>query len=104
MYIESKGDGLEGSARIGRVTFSKTGRTLYYQDKKFQSLKGRGFKENYYEVESGEHYWISGPKKNGEDRLYAGGEIVEIDADVREEYWTKIRNQPQNSRKATTRG
>ena len=28
MYIECKSDGLTGPARIGRVTFSKTGRTL----------------------------------------------------------------------------
>jgi hypothetical protein len=96
MYIESKDDGLNGSARIGRVTFSKTGSTIYYQGRSFQSLKGKGFKSNYYEVETGEHYWISGPKKNGCDRLYGGSLPVEIDDDVREEYWGEIRQQPQN--------
>jgi len=96
MYIESKGDGLNGSARIGRVTFSKTGSTIYYQGKSFQSLKGKGFKSNYFEMESGEHYWISGPKKNGCDRLYGGSLPVEIDDDVREAYWSEIRQQPQN--------
>lgn len=65
MYIESKGRGLTGPARIGRVTFSKTGATLTYAGRSFQSLKGDGFKSNYFDVESGEHYWISGPKKNG---------------------------------------
>jgi hypothetical protein len=30
MYIESKASGLTGSARIGRVTFSKCYATLYY--------------------------------------------------------------------------
>lgn len=40
MYVERKADGLTGRARIGRVTFSKTGRTLYYQGRTFQSLKG----------------------------------------------------------------
>ena len=29
MYIESKAEGLSGPARIGRVTFNRTGRTLY---------------------------------------------------------------------------
>ena len=91
MYIESKGDGLNGSARIGRVIFSKTGSTIYYQGKSFQSLKGKGFKSNYFEVETGEHYWISGPKKNGCDRLYGGSLPIEIDGDVREEYWSEIR-------------
>src|SRR5258706_11035759 len=92
MYIESKGNNLYGPARIGRVTYSKTGQSLYYQDKRFETLKGNGFKANYYEVESGECYWISGCKKTGADALYST--IVEVDEDVREEYWTLIRNKP----------
>lgn len=101
MYIEDKSDELNGSARIGRVAFSKTGSTIYYQGKSFQSLKGHGFKANYFEVETGEHYWISGPKKNGGDRLYQSSLPVEINDDVREEYWHEIRQRPQNSLKQT---
>lgn len=95
MYIERKAGKLTGPARIGRVTLSKTGRTLYYRGQKFQSLKGRGFKSNYYEVDSREDYWISGPKRNGGDALYGGNIPIEIDEDVREEYWRNIRRQPQ---------
>ncbi len=95
MYIESKSEGLEGSARIGRITFSKTGSTLYYRGKAFQSLKGDGFKANYFEMETGDRYWISGPRKDGQDRLYGGSLSVEVDDDVREEYWTTIREMPQ---------
>src|SRR4051812_2961811 len=58
MYIECKAGGLTGAARIGRVTFSKTGRTLYYRGQKFQSLKGAGFKSNYYDMVTGKDYWI----------------------------------------------
>src|SRR6185503_298428 len=94
MYIECKAGGLTGAARIGRVTFSKTGRTLYYRGQTFQSLKGAGFKSNYYCVESGEDYWISGPKRRGGDALYGGSTPIEIDEDVREEYWREIRRQP----------
>jgi len=91
MYIENKSGGLTGGeARIGRVTFSKSGSTLYYQGRTFQSLKGTGFKANYYDIESGEQFWISGPKKNGADGLYGGGATV-IDDDVVEEYWRDIR-------------
>lgn len=91
MYIESKADGLTGPARIGRVSFSKTGRTLCYGGRCFQSLKGAGFKANYYDVDTGEQYWISGPRKDGADRLYGERTPVEIDEDVREEYWRDIR-------------
>jgi hypothetical protein len=94
MYIECKAGSLTGVARIGRVTFSKTGRTLYYRGLTFQSLKGAGFKSNYYEVETRDDYWISGPKRKGGDRLYGSVLPVEIDEDVREEYWQEIRKQP----------
>ena len=80
-----------GPARIGRVTFSKTGRTIYYKGKAFRSLKGSGICSNYFDVETREEYWISGPKKNGEDRHWAGSGKVEIDEDVREAYLRDIR-------------
>lgn len=94
MYIESKADGLTGPARIGRVTFSKTGRTLYYGGRSFRSLKGAGYKSNYFDVETGDEYWISGPRKDGVDRLYGEPTPVVIDDDVREEYWKTIRGRP----------
>jgi hypothetical protein len=102
MYIEYKGNELTGPGRIGRVAFSKTGDTLYYAGKAFQSLKGSGFKANYFDVETSEQYWISGPKKNGEDSLYATNISTEIDEDVREEYWTEIRKKPQLKHQAHT--
>ncbi|MDV6332050.1 1-deoxy-D-xylulose-5-phosphate synthase [Asticcacaulis sp. 201] len=92
MYVENKSESLNGEARIGRVTLSKTGKSLTYQGRNFQSLKGNGFRANYYDIETGEEFWISGPRKDGQDRLY-GGNIppVEIDADIADEYWSKIR-------------
>jgi hypothetical protein len=95
MYIEDKSGGLVGPARIGRVTFSKTGRTIYYRGRSFQSLKGQGFKANYYDVETGEHFWISGPKREGGDSLYVSNVPTEIDDDVREEYWRDVRGLPE---------
>ena len=90
MYIEYKGGGILGHGRIGRVYFSKSGKSLYYRNQRFASLKGRGFKSNYYDVDTGEEYWISGFKKNQNDRLYGGNKGVEIDDDVREEYLSMI--------------
>jgi hypothetical protein len=101
MYIEDKSGQLVGPARIGRVTFSKTGKSLYYKGRAFRSLKGSGFKANYYEVDSGDHFWISGPKKNGADGLY-GPRPTPIDDDVREQYWTLIRELPEKKSKKFT--
>lgn len=91
MYIEAK-TGLEGDARIGRVYFSKSGSTLYYKGQRFRSLKGKGYKANYYDLETGDHYWISGPKKDRNDRLYGGCGGVEIDSDVYAEYCRYLRS------------
>jgi hypothetical protein len=88
MYIETKPDGVSGPARIGRVKFSKTGRSLYYRGRCYESFQG-GFKANYFDSETRQEVWISGCKKKGGDRLYPG--LIEIDEDVREEYWTEIR-------------
>jgi hypothetical protein len=98
MYMERKAGKLTGDARIGRVTFSKSGQTLYYRGQTFRSLKGAGFKSNYLEIDSGEDYWISGPRKDGADRLYGERIPVEIDDDVREEYWSRIRGLPGRSK------
>lgn len=102
MYLENKSEGLSGPARIGRVTFSKSGKSIYYRARTFQSLKGGGFKSNYFDYDAGEAFWISGPRKDGLDRLYGERVPVEIDEDVRDEYWTTIREQPENRAKSTT--
>jgi len=47
-----------------------------------------------HNVDTGEDYWISGPKRNGGDALYGGSTPIEIDDDIREEYWRAIRRQP----------
>jgi hypothetical protein len=98
MYIERKvpGSGDTGPARIGRVQFSKTGRTLYYGGRAFQRVKGGAPYGNYSDVETGEVYWISGCKKDGADRHRWARQTdpVEIDEDVRREYWTLIRGEP----------
>jgi hypothetical protein len=94
MYIENKQE-LTGEARIGMVTFSKTGKSVHYKGNTFETLKGTGFKSNYFNTQTGEHYWISGCKKDGTDRLYGERLPIYIDDDVREEYWTQIRNLPE---------
>jgi len=113
MYIENKG-GHEsthwwgtttsparstGPGRIGRVTFSKSGRSLTYRGKEFS--KATEFKANYC-CETEEWFWISGPKKRGGDALYATNIPIEIDEDVREEYWMEIRKQPERKHETRT--
>lgn len=98
MYIECKAKSCTGPARIGLVTFSKTGRTLYYKGQEFQSIKVPGPESNYTDQATGEEYWISSCKKDersGESKHYGEQVPVEIDDDVREEYWKDIKGQPE---------
>ena len=94
MYIECKSENHDdGPARIGRVTFSKTGRTIYYNGKSFQSCNGQGIGANYFEVDTGDEYWISGVRKDRQDRLYGGClHEVEVDDDAKAEYLRLIQS------------
>ncbi len=84
-YIELKtGWSDDGPAWIGHVKESRSGSTLYFNDHAFQRC--RGASGNYVDVETGEDYWISGVKKNGEDRHWAGHGKVRIDRRLVPEY------------------
>ncbi len=99
MYIECKARGLRGPGRIGRVRFSQSGKTVYYQGREL--MRFQGYKANHFDVVTGDEYWISGCKKRGGDRLYSG--VIEIDEDVREMYWTEIRGLPECKDQTTLR-
>jgi hypothetical protein len=43
MYVERKTESLNGPARIGRVAYSKSGRTLKYEGRKFGKVKSGHF-------------------------------------------------------------
>jgi len=89
-YIEVKsGHSDNGPALIGYVTPSKTGRTLYFNGRGFMKLKGQRRGEaggNYIDMETGESFWVSGVKKNGEDRHWAGSGKVLVEAAALSDY------------------
>ena len=75
-----------GPAWIGVCSTSKSGATIYFNGHAFKSLGGQGSSGNYYDVETGEEYWISGVKKNNQDRHRAGSGKILIDASAIEQY------------------
>ena len=101
MYIERKAGSLTGQARIGRVTFNRTGRTIFYRDQVFRRIVGGGFKSNYFDEATGEDYWISGCKRRGGDSLYVSNVPIEIDEEVRVEYWRDVRGMPERVNEKT---
>jgi hypothetical protein len=63
MYIESKAESLQAPARIGRVTFTTSGKGIYYKGREL--YRTSGFKANYAEAATHDPYWISGPHRGG---------------------------------------
>lgn len=94
MWIEHKVDGIAGPARIGWVKVKDGGKRIEYKEQTFRTLSGRGFKANFYDMKTGEHYWITGCGKDGRNALYSTE--VKIDDDALEEYWVNIRKKPEN--------
>jgi len=85
MYVELKsGFNDNGPAWIGRVAYSKSGQTIYFNGRAFK--KSAGISGNYHDIETGEEYWISGVKKNQQDRHWAGSGKVMIDKICIDEY------------------
>lgn len=91
MYVENKAGALDGEGRIGWVERSRTGRSYVYRGRRLLKTKS-GYKYNCVDEETGDEYWVSGPHRDGADKLYGG--VVQIDEDARVEYWTTIRDQP----------
>lgn len=87
MYIENKEGYIdEYSAHIGWVSFSKTGKTVYYRDKVLNRIKRGGIYGNHMDEFTGEEYWVSGIKKRGSNMHWAESVHMQIDSDAQEEY------------------
>lgn len=93
-YIELKsGHSDIGPAWIAYVEQSKSGRTLYFNGRGLIKLKGQRRGEsggNYIDMETGQSFWVSGVKKNGQDRHWAGSGKILVEATALTEYLKAI--------------
>jgi hypothetical protein len=79
MYVENKDGDIDGvPARIGWVSFSRTGLTIYYRGR---TLTRGGICGNYYDLDRGEDYWVSGVKERGSNVHWAEPTTVCVDPD-----------------------
>lgn len=91
MYIEHKTNQNDrGEAWIGRVEFSKTGQTIYFNKQALKKSGSQGIYGNFYDLETGEEYWVSGVKKDGQDRHWSGAGKIKIDRSVTQEYLSLV--------------
>lgn len=90
MYVENKHGDIDGAdARIGWVTFSKTGKSVYYRGRVLG--KANLSSGNFMDIETRETYWVSGVKKRGSNTHWAESAVsVLVDEDAQEAYWAHI--------------
>jgi hypothetical protein len=72
MYVQLKTgyDTDLGPVWISRVRFTRTWRTAYFHGRTLRRVTGTAnanLDSNFYDVNSGDQYWISGPKRDRTD-------------------------------------
>ena len=93
MFIQLKTgfDVDRGTSRIGWVEFTRSWKTARYQGRELR--RAQGLDSNFYDIATGEAFWISGPKRNQTDTRY-GPATTAVDADAREAYEAFLRGGP----------
>ena len=82
-FVELKtGYSDDGPAWIAYVRVSRSMLTIYFNGRALKRVE-RG---RYRDVETGEVFWVSGVKKNGEDRHWAGSGKVMVEKSAVPEY------------------
>lgn len=88
-YVECKtGFNHDGPAWIGRVIFSKSGQTVYFNGRAFR--RRAGVQGNFFDLDNGDEYWISGIKKDMADRHRFGAGKVMVERSAIAEYLKAI--------------
>lgn len=90
MYLQLKtGHDLDrGPAWIARVRFTRTWRTAYVHGRTLHRVTGTiraNFDSNFYDVCTGEGFWISGPKRDRTDGRYSKEQPL-VDDDAKAAY------------------
>jgi len=85
IYVELKtGYSDNGPAWIGNGFYNRTRKTVYFNGQVF--CRSQGISSNHIDLETRDEYWISGVKKNGTDRHWAGTGTIMIDQSVVDDY------------------
>jgi len=81
-----------GPCWISRIRFSKTWQTAYWRGKTLRRWTGL-VDANFFDAETHEEYWLSGPHRDRRDTRYSNV-LPEVDDDIREDYERFLSGQP----------
>lgn len=85
-----------GPAWIARVEFSRSWRSLTFHGRRLRRVSGRAnanYDANFYDVDTGEEYWVSGPKRDRTDARYSSQQPA-IDDDAQDAYKAFLSGSP----------
>lgn len=89
MYVQLKtGQDVDRSCLDFACSFSRSWRTLTFHGKRLRRVTGTKFANadaNFSDIESGDHYWVSGPKRDRTDGRYSSQQPI-VDEDARDAY------------------
>jgi hypothetical protein len=90
MYVQLKSgyNTDAGPSWIGWVRFTRTWRTAYFHGRTLRRVTGTAyanFDANFYDAETGEEFWISGPKRDRTDGRYRH-QLPLVEEDARAAY------------------
>ncbi|WP_285490017.1 hypothetical protein [Amycolatopsis taiwanensis] len=93
MYVQLKSgyDIDQGPSWIGWVRFSKTWQTAYFHGRTLRRWRGMS-DANFFDVETHEEFWLSGPKRDRSDGRYSSQQ-PRVDEDAREAYEAFLRGE-----------
>lgn len=85
MFIQQKTgfDIDQGPSWIGWVNFNRSWKTARFRGRELRRFQG--IDSNFYDVETGDWFWLSGPKRDRTDARY-GPRAHDVDDDAREAY------------------
>jgi len=94
MFIQLKtGYNLDrGPSWIGWVDFNRSFKTARYRGRELRRAPGM-FDANFFDVETEEEFWLSGPKRDRTDTRY-GPPLTEVDEDARVAYEAFLNGAP----------
>ena len=81
-----------GPSWIGWVDFNRSWKTARYRGRTLRRWPGM-WDANFYDVNTNEEFWLSGPKRDRTDTRY-GPATTLVDEDAREAYEAFLRGAP----------
>lgn len=91
IHLKTGHSGDSGPSWISLVRFNKSWKTAYWHGRRLARWQGPD--SNFFDLETNEEFWVSGPKRDRTDARYSNIQ-PQVDDDVREIYEAFLKGAP----------